>query len=49
MNIADKLKKIRVFLTNYGFVAILEKMTAAVMTQVEDHCIACQQATHKDG
>ena len=39
MNIADQLKKIRFFLTNNRFVAILEEMTAAVMAQVEDDCI----------
>ena len=44
MNIADQLKKIRIFLTNNRFVAIMEEMTATVMAQIEDDGIACQQA-----
>jgi hypothetical protein len=47
VNVSNEFQKIRVFLTNNGFIAVLEEMSTAMMAQVECDGIACQEPPHK--
>jgi hypothetical protein len=47
MDVADKLKKIGVFLAEKGFVTILKKMTGAVVPSVKPLSVARKQPSHE--
>jgi hypothetical protein len=47
VNVSHKLSKIRILITYYRFVAVLEKMTVAMMTAVICDCIASKKPAHK--
>jgi len=49
VNIADELKKIRISLAHDGFVAILEEVAVAVVSQVKCDGVSCQQPAHEGG
>ena len=46
MDITYQLQKISIFLTNNGFVAVLEEVAASLMAFVEGDGIAGHEATH---
>jgi hypothetical protein len=49
VNVSHQFQKIVVFLTQYGFVAILEKMAMPVMALIKGDGISSQQASHHSG
>jgi hypothetical protein len=46
MNVPDKLKKVRVLLTEKRFVPILKKMSGAAIPSIELQGIAGEQSAH---
>jgi hypothetical protein len=49
MNVTDKFPQIYIFLTDNGFVPVLEKLPMPLMSTVETDSISSQQPTHKVG
>ena len=41
MDIADQFKKIRVFLTKDGFIAVLKKMTITAVSAIKVDGVSC--------
>ena len=46
MNVADEFQKVRSFLANDGFVAVLKKVATSFMALVEGNGIACHKTPH---
>ncbi len=40
MDVSYELQQVLIFLADYRFVAVLEKMPMPVMPQVEDYCVS---------
>src|SRR5439155_20217763 len=49
VNVSNQLEKVRFFLANNGFVAILEKVPDAAASKVKIHGVAGQQSLHGMG
>jgi hypothetical protein len=49
MNIANNLCKIDILLTDYGFVAVLKKLSRSMMAAVERHSVSCKELPHENG
>jgi len=47
VDVPDKLKKISLIITQYGFVAILEQIACTIVSQIKVNGIACEQASHQ--
>ena len=46
MNVADEFQKVRSFLANDGFVAVLKKVAASFMALVEGNGISSHETAH---
>lgn len=46
VDVACKLQKIRLLLTNYRFVSVLKYLPMALVPQVEVYDISCKEAAH---
>lgn len=49
MDIPHKIFKISILLTQDGLVTVLEKMTMAIISAIEGHCISRQKPPHQTG
>jgi len=47
VDISDQFQKVGIALTNYGFVPVLKKVTAAAVTKIKIDGVARKQAPHK--
>jgi len=47
MNITDQFEQVIIGIANYGFVAVLKQMAAAIMPQIKHNGVAGQQAPHQ--
>ena len=46
MNVADEFQKVRIFLANDGFVAVLKKVATSFMALVEGNGISSHETPH---
>jgi len=49
VNISHQLEKIGLFLTQYGFIAVLKKVAAALMSSIVPHGMTGQESPHHGG
>ena len=49
MDIAGQFEQVRIFLAEYGFIAILEQLPVAAVAAIKRHGITGKQTAHQGG